>query len=203
MSAPTRGERRRASRIPPFRTDSPAMHRLTTDRRRSASGPSSAKHFATDRISSRSALRPSTSKRAMPRSARRLRYRTIARLWDVSLNTPPPNLGNKFLTGLGHGASLFGDYLSLPDLLWTPLSAICRLQTYGSANCKFSERLFESSGLKRQLDARRRTRASTTSELPALPSLRSRGSPCRPSQGCSPVSRLIFVIEICSGVRSS
>ncbi len=86
-SAPTSGERRNARRIPPFLGASPSIERRIETRRRSDSGPSSAKRLASDRISSRSVLRPRTSKRAMPRSAKRSRYLSVARLWDVVLTT--------------------------------------------------------------------------------------------------------------------
>src|SRR5712671_704585 len=73
MSAPTRGERRSASRMPPFLGGSPEIVWLTTARSREASGPSSAKRRASDRMRSRSPSSPRTSNRAIPRLRRRFR----------------------------------------------------------------------------------------------------------------------------------
>ena len=67
ISAPTRGERRSASRMPPFLGGSPPSVRLTAERSREASGPASARRRASDRIRSRSAWSPRTSNRAIPR----------------------------------------------------------------------------------------------------------------------------------------
>ena len=72
-SASTSGERRNAARIPPLLGGSPAMVWLTAFRMRAASGSSSASRFASERIRSRSASRPSTSNRAMPRLTSRVR----------------------------------------------------------------------------------------------------------------------------------
>ena len=69
--APTRGERRSASSMPPLLAGWPATVRLTVALIWSASGPFSASRRASDRISSRSSSRPNTSNRAMPRSVRR------------------------------------------------------------------------------------------------------------------------------------
>ena len=57
-SALTSGDRHSASRIPLFRGGSPAMPWPTRARRRSASGPSSAKRLANERINLRSASGP-------------------------------------------------------------------------------------------------------------------------------------------------
>src|SRR6266404_3693073 len=72
-SAPTSGERRNAARMPPFFGGSPPIVRVTAARIRAASGSSSASRFASDRIRSRSASRPKTSNRAMPRLVSRVR----------------------------------------------------------------------------------------------------------------------------------
>ena len=72
-SAPTRGERRSAWRMPPFLGGSPEIVWLTTARSREASGPSSAKRRASDRMRSRSPSSPRTSNRAIPRLWRRFR----------------------------------------------------------------------------------------------------------------------------------
>src|SRR5262249_37993292 len=69
-SAPTRGDRRNALIMPPLLGGSPEMVRRTAARIRADSGLSSASRFASDRISSRSAPSPRTSKRAIPRLLR-------------------------------------------------------------------------------------------------------------------------------------
>src|ERR1035437_1099457 len=72
-SAPTRGYRRNALRMPPFLRGSPETVRRTVARIRTDSGPLSASRRASDRISSRSVLSPRTSNRAIPRWLRRFR----------------------------------------------------------------------------------------------------------------------------------
>lgn len=68
------------------------MARLTRVRRRSDSGPSSARRRATDRTSSRSERRPITSKRTHPFLANRLRKFFTARRWEglLRIDGNPP-----------------------------------------------------------------------------------------------------------------
>jgi hypothetical protein len=66
-SAPTKGDRRNASRITPFFGGSPAMLRRTAARIRAESGSPPKKRLASDRIKSRSPSSPRTSNRAIPR----------------------------------------------------------------------------------------------------------------------------------------
>jgi hypothetical protein len=72
-SAPTKGDRRNASRIPPFFGGSVEMVRRTAARIRAESGSLPASRFASDRIKSRSPSSPRTSNRAIPRCLRRFR----------------------------------------------------------------------------------------------------------------------------------
>jgi len=71
-SAPTRGERRRAARIPPFAGASQTIS-ITSERILFASSSSCASFFARERIRSRSLSRPRTSNRATPLFLRRMR----------------------------------------------------------------------------------------------------------------------------------
>jgi hypothetical protein len=84
ISAPTRGERRSAARIPPFRDTSETV-RITSRRIRVASGSSCASLFARERIRLRSVSRPRTSNRARPFFSSRLRKFLTARFWAVLL----------------------------------------------------------------------------------------------------------------------
>src|SRR5690606_37789030 len=71
--APPSGERRSAAAMPPRFGFSPAIVRLTVARMRAASSPPSARRRASERISSRSDSRPTTSNRLRPRASRRER----------------------------------------------------------------------------------------------------------------------------------
>src|SRR5262249_8002296 len=84
-SAPTRGQRRKAFRIRPFCPSPVEMAPRTVARIRGAAVPFAASRLASNRISSRSALRPRTSNRDIPRSLRRLRELWRARPCDVLL----------------------------------------------------------------------------------------------------------------------
>ena len=65
--------------MPPFLGGSPSTFCLTAARSRSDAGPPSARRLATARTSSRSTVRPVTSKRIRPFSASRFRKLAIAR----------------------------------------------------------------------------------------------------------------------------
>jgi hypothetical protein len=80
---------------------SPELIRRTPARRRAESGPSPARHFARDRINSRSASRPRTSNRAIPRWLRRFRQR-FSRVSAAWYSFRPGRLPDRLGFGAAH-----------------------------------------------------------------------------------------------------